>query len=163
MRKRKRKRKRKGKTMNDTKHSCTAENAPMFLDWIKNRGGIAVWRSVNLANPGASWSTPAYTDGKPTVKPTWESGDEPEAIYISTDDIEVFTSKEVKRFHVAVRMRGCGFTLKCTDGATRRIRREVAKIGEGAYYQFDYDTQDAVIMKPSGTITLTEWEKQNKA
>jgi hypothetical protein len=87
----------------------------------------------------------------------------PEAIYTSVDDFEVFTAVEAKRFHVAIRMGGCGYMLKCTDGATRRIRREVAKAGEGAFYRFDYDTQDAVIMKPSNTITLAEWEKQNKA
>jgi hypothetical protein len=54
---------------------------------------------------------------------------------------------EVKRFHVAVRIGGQGFCLKVTDGGTRRIWRELAKAGTGSFYEFDYNTQEAVIYK----------------
>ena len=56
---------------------------------------------------------------------------------------------EVKRFRVGVRWGSQGFTLKVTDGGSRRIRREVSKAGDGAYHVFDYMTQEAVIMKPA--------------
>ena len=56
---------------------------------------------------------------------------------------------EVKRFRVGVRWGSQGFMLKVTDGGTRRIWKEVSKAGEGAYYRFDYMTQEAVIMKPA--------------
>ena len=56
--------------------------------------------------------------------------------------------EEVKRFHVGVRMGSNGLALKVTDGGSRRIRREVSKAGEGAYYAFDYLTQDAIILRP---------------
>ena len=41
---------------------------------------------------------------------------------------------EVKRFHVAVRLGSQGFSLKVSDGGSRRIRREVAKAGAGAFF-----------------------------
>lgn len=47
--------------------------------------------------------------------------------------------------------------IKCTDAATRRIRAEVAKAGDGAYYVFDYATQEAVIMKPESQVSLLEF------
>lgn len=55
---------------------------------------------------------------------------------------------EVKRFHVAVRWGAQGFSLKLTDGATRNVRRALAKAGEGSTYTFDYDTQECVIYMP---------------
>jgi ribosomal protein S6 len=136
------------------KHHCTIENAPRFWDWIQNRGGIAVWRSINLSNPGASWSTPADRQDKPT----WEAGSVPERIVTDPDQVLVSVDREVKRFHVAVRPGSQGLTLKVTDGGSRRIRREVEKAGEGAYHVFDYgDHDNAVIMAPEKTMTLREW------
>jgi len=41
------------------KHIVTPEHATKMLGWLQTRGGIAVWPSVNLSNPGASWSTGA--------------------------------------------------------------------------------------------------------
>ena len=139
------------------KITCTLENAPKFSDWIKNRGGVAHWRSINMSNLGASWSTPALTDGKPTPKPTWEAESTPEIVVTNPDEVLVSVDAEVKRFHVAIRPGSQGFILKVSDGGTRRIRKEVAKAGEGSYHTFDYETQDAVIWKPKETQTLREW------
>jgi hypothetical protein len=55
---------------------------------------------------------------------------------------------EVKRFRVGIRLGAQGFKVKVTDGGTRRIWREIAKAGEGSFCEFDYMTQEAVIMKP---------------
>lgn len=59
---------------------------------------------------------------------------------------------EVKRFHIGLRMGSQGLIVKVTDGGTRRIRHEVAKAGDGAYYTFDYGTQEAVIMRPAPKV-----------
>lgn len=143
------------------KHVCNIENAERFLDWIKNRGGIAIWESINLSNPGASWSTPAQTDGKPTTKPNWQCANQPARIVTSTDDVEVAFDKEVKRFHVATRMGSQGLMIKVTDGGSRKIRKEVEKAGKGAYHVFDYGSyENAVIMAPEKTLSLTEWEQE---
>jgi hypothetical protein len=54
---------------------------------------------------------------------------------------------EVKRFHIGVRLGSQGFIVKLTDGATRRVWKEIAKAGEGSFCRFDYGTQEAVIYK----------------
>lgn len=142
---------------------CEASNAPKFLDWIKNRGGVALWRSINLSNPGASWSSPAKTlEGSPTPQPTWEAGKTPEKVITDPEKIVVFTSKVVKRFHVGVRTGSQGLSLKVTDGGSRRIRKEVEKAGKGAYHVFDYgDYENAVIMASDKEISLADWAQNH--
>ena len=96
----------------------------------------------------------------PYPKPTWEADLKPERVITSPDDIEVFTAKEHKRFRVGIRRGDQGFVMKVTDGGTRRIRSEVAKAGDGAYYEFDYETQEAVILKTEVVGTLSEYAKK---
>lgn len=140
------------------KHHCTLENAPKFADWIANRGGVAVWRSINLSNPGASWSSPALTeDGQPYPQPTWQADKQPERIITDSEEILVTEDEEVKRFRVGVRRCDQGLTFKLTDASSRKIEKAVEKAGEGAYYVFDYETQDAVIMKPAKSYMLKAW------
>lgn len=143
------------------KHSCTNHIASTFLDWIRNRGGVKVWTSVDLSDPGFSMSSPALTvEGLPYPKPHWKVGTDP-MLVTNTDDIEVHCDKEVKRFHVAIRRGSQGLCFKCTDASSRRIRKEVDKAGEGAYYYFDYTAQEAVIMapEPGKSMSLTDWGK----
>lgn len=136
------------------KHECSPENALLFHDWILNRGGVAVWSSINLSNPGATWSTPANnTDGSPTTKPTWQADSVPSMVITDPHEIAVITGKEVKRFHVGVK-RGYGLSFVLTDAASRRVRKAVEDAGEGSWYVFDYDRQNAVIMAPSVTMSL---------
>ena len=69
--------------------------------------------------------------------------------------------KEVKRFHVAVRLGSQGMSYKVTDGGTRRIRAEVEKAGDGAYYTFDYDDyKNAAIMAPEKEMSLSAYAKE---
>ena len=140
-------------------HIIREENARQIADWLQTRGGIAIWESANLSNPTANWTTPAHNqDGTPRAgKPTWEAASRP--VRIITDPKEIIISKdvEVKRFHVAVRLSGQGLMLKVSDGGSRRIRREVAKAGEGAYHLFDYTEQSVLIMKPASQVPLDKW------
>ena len=139
-------------------------NAERMWTWLMDRGGIAVWSSINLANPGASWRTPAFTDENPPVlypKPNWQVSNTPQII---TDpaEVEVTEDEEVNRFHVAVRMSSNGLTMKVTDGGSRRIKRAVAKAGEGAYYEFDDETQEAVIYRPKSVVPIADWISRRK-
>ena len=135
------------------KHQTSPDNADRFREWFKTRGGIAVWPSINLSNPGASWTTPALNrDGTPTKKPTWQASNTPRII-TDPSEVEVLRPKEVKRFHVGLR-RSNGPIVKITDAATKRVRREVEKAGPGAWYEFDYWAQDAVILVPDGVEAL---------
>lgn len=138
---------------------CDSENAEKFLDWIRTRGGIAVWRSHNLSNPGASWSTPALTEGAPTAKPTWEAGNSRERVVTDPSQVLVTWMRELKRFHVAINW--SGLCAKLTEASSARLRRAVAKAGEGAYYVFDHhgDYKNAVIMVPYFSCTLQAWSE----
>ena len=141
---------------------CRAENAKQFLTWIRERGGLALWRTLNLSNPGQSWTCPLKdAEGNIKGKPHGYADSEPCRIITNTDDVIVHVDKEVKRFHVGLIQRGMKIVL--TDGATRRVNAAVEKAGEGAYHVFD--GQDAVIMapEPGKSMTLTEWAKINNA
>lgn len=139
-------------------HLCDPENAAKFKAWIATRGGVAIWRSINLSNPGGSWSTPALQPGgQPTTKPTWQAETTPSRIITDPAEILVTVPREVKRFHVAIRM-GDSMNLTLTDGASRRVRREVAKAGDKAWYDLDRYTQEAVILVPDREVTLDQWE-----
>lgn len=139
-------------------YSCTAESAPKIAEWIKNRGGIAIWKSINLSNPAGSWTAP-YLDDKGAVKgkPTWEADEKPSRVITDPAEVYVTVPKEVKRFHVAVRMGGQGMSLKLTDASSKKVEEAVAKEGIGAWYAFDYGTQEAVIFVAEQELRLGEF------
>lgn len=143
------------------KHTIQSENAKKIHEWIDTRGGIFIWHSIDLSNPDKEIITPALTvDGKPYQKPHWSCSDTPARHITDVNDIIVSIDKEVKRFHVAVRFSSNGLSLKVTDGGSRRIRKEVEKAGDGAYYVFDYsDYNNAVIKIPSSKIPLSQYIK----
>ena len=136
------------------------QNAERIAEWLKTRGGLAIWKSVDLSDPGFSMTTPVNNaDGTPAVKPHWKLENTPSRII--TDPAEVLVSKdvEVKRFHIAIRPGSQGLNFKVSDGGSRRIRAEEEKAGEGAYHVFDFSTQEAVILKPESQVSLTEFLK----
>ncbi len=146
-----------------SKYDCNAREAEKISEWLDKRGGLLIWRSVNLSNPGGSWLTPYLDeDGKVYTKPNWQCDSAPEQHITSVDDVAVYTDKEVKRFHVATRMGGSGLSVKVTDAGTRRIRAEVAKAaekyGKEAWYVFDYgDDKNCVIMIQDELVPLAQW------
>jgi hypothetical protein len=156
--------------MSDTKSpvfECTPENAPRFWKWIHKRGGLAKWKSVDLSDPGKSWTTPVLDkDGQPSAKQHWKMANAPSETCTNPDEVMVVTEKEVKRYRVGIRVGSQGMSLKVTDAGSRRIRATLAKMNEErddemATYHFDYETQEAVFTVPDKMITLTEWAKQN--
>jgi hypothetical protein len=144
----------KGKTMIKT----NIANAKVLTEWIANRGGIAVWNSIDLSDPTKEWFTPALDqDGNPYKKPSWQADNNP-TIVTETENVLLFTSKEVKRFHVGIRKGSQGMVMKVTDAGSERIRKACEKFKD-SWYEFDYLTQDAVILVPENEITLTEYLK----
>ena len=146
------------------KLTCSRANAPTLLEWIRTREGIAVWRTVNLSDPGRSWSAPVIDkQGDRLVRPHSYAASEPERIITSADDVDVQVGKEVKRFHVGIERHTMAFKL--TTAASDRVRREVDKASTkhqcDAWYEFDYNAQDALIFIPASTQTLTEFAKEN--
>lgn len=146
------------------KYQIKPENAALIWTWLQTRGGIAIWDSINLSNPGGSWTTPATDQaGNPALKPTWQVGNEPSRIITDPADVEVVVPHLWKRFHVGVRVGRQGLSLKVTEGGTRRIRAALHKAGEGAWHEFDYEAQDALIYIPAKTVPISEWIAQQGA
>jgi hypothetical protein len=140
------------------RHIVTAENAAKFWEWLQTRGGLAIWKSIDLSNPGLSWTTPANAvDGTPTPKPTWKAESTPSRIITDPAEVVVSIDHEVKRFHVAIRRGSQGFSFKLTDASSDRIHKAVAKAGKDSYHLFDYDTQEAVIMEPESQVPLADF------
>lgn len=137
-------------------------HAERFSNWINTRGGIAQWKSIDLSDPGATCVTPAKAeDNSDYPRPHQKYADTPVFVITSPDEVFLTISKEVKRFHVAVRRGAQGFKIKCTAASSRRIEKTLEKLGPEAYYQFDYETQEAVFYLLDSKITLTEWRKQH--
>ena len=135
-----------------------AEDAHKMLDWVRTRDGIATWKSINLSNPTGSWTTPVkQANGEPTAKPNWQVENVPSVVITDPAKIGVAVDEEVKRFHVAIRRGAQGMSYKLTDVASRRLRREVDKAGAGAYFVFDYEYQDAIILRPVSVTPLLEY------
>ena len=137
-------------------HECQEQNAEKFWKWITTRDGIAVWKSANLSNLSASWSTPATIrkgdcEGQtgdeiiPYPKPTWQAESTP-TIITDAARVEVFAGVEFKRFHVGIK-RGYGFSFTLTTAASRRVEKAQEEAGEDSYHEFDYERQDAIIFK----------------
>lgn len=135
-------------------HVVQQADAPKILEWIKTRGGVLIWESINLSNPGASWTTPALdASGAPVTKPNWQCANEPVRKITDPAEIDVVTAEVVKRFHVGTRW-GDGLSIKVTDGGSRRIRSEVAKAaektGKQAWYEFDYGSYENALILVEG-------------
>lgn len=144
-------------------HGIRVENAVKILNWIKTRGGVAVWRSVNLSNPGMSWTCPVNDEyGVAKPRPYGEAESTPSRVITSTDDIMVHTDVEVGRFKIHLRMSDNGLMLKLTDNSTLKVNKATRDAGPYAYHLFDYGTEEAVILAPDGnSMTLTQWAKES--
>ncbi len=144
--------------MTDITHHILAANAEQIWKWFQERGGIAIWKSVDMSNPGRSWTTPLRdAEGNPTARQDWRMEQTPSLIITDPAEVVVDVPKEVKRFRVAVRAGSQGLTLKCSDASSRRIRRECAKAGQESWHEFDYARQEAVIFVPGESMPLPQY------
>ena len=145
--------------MDNSKLEVIPANAGLIAKWIAERGGVAVWRSINLSNPSASWTCPVKDkDGTVNTRPNWQCASTPERIITDPAEVVVLKPREVRRFRVAVRQgMNNPYTLKLTDASTRKVREAVAKRGEGAWHEFDFSTQEAVIYTSEEPIPLLDF------
>jgi hypothetical protein len=120
-----------------------------FEEWIRERGGVAVWENANLSNPSAgAMFTPLYTDGKLTPQPSWQTVSTPAVVTDIARFRFVLEMREMDRLRVATRVGSQGLSLKLTDLSAKRLRKRLDKAGDEAMYRFDFDTQEAVIEIP---------------
>ena len=141
-----------------TRHRILVANADQVWRWFQERGGIAVWKSIDICTAGQSWTTPLRdSEGNSMPRQDWRMEEKPSLTITDPAEVVVDMPREVKRFRIAVRVGGQGLLLKCTAAASRRIRRECEKAGEGAWHDFDYATQEAVILVPGESKPLVEY------
>lgn len=138
------------------------ENEAKAIEWLKTRGGIAVWSNKDLGSPnlGQTAHTPAtHADGSPATSPHWTYGNgAPDRIVTNPAEVIVQTYREVA--HVKIR-RGPPY-LGCVHRADRaRLDRALESAGPDAAWTADYSTCkygspwfDAVITVPDQTRAL---------
>lgn len=89
---------------------------PRILDWIANRGGVAVWWNQAF--------TPAFTlTGERTPPPGWQFKPVPLEIITDPAGVTAYTEHLWKAFPVSLRRHG--MVMKLTDGAQRKLDREM--------------------------------------
>ncbi|MFN9112709.1 MAG: hypothetical protein ACK5XN_21805 [Bacteroidota bacterium] len=140
-----------------------ADIASQVAEWIEKRGGVAEYASVNLLNPSGTWICPIVDeDGKPTGKPNWQCRSEPEVVAKSLSEVEVVKATEFDRFRVRLKQDGSSLTV--SDGTQNRIDTALASArwstGGHSFLQFDYATQEAVIMVEGGKVPLEDYLRQ---
>lgn len=141
--------------------------AKQLWDWFKTRSGVLIWKSANLSNPVGEWFTPMFdAEGISNIsndrRPNWQCADistiPPNPVVMSNpNEVLVVIPKEVKRFRIALRRSGNGLSIKLTDHSSKRVHDETAKAKDkhgDAFYEFDYSTQEAVILVPAQEIPL---------
>ena len=143
--------------MNDHLHECSPDNAEKMLSWIEKRGGIAIWRSIDLGAPDLSWSTAArQEDGSIMTRPTWRADIAPFRIITDPKEVVVITRKEVKRIRIAIR-RGDGLSFVLTDHSSEKVKAALFKYGEESSYHFE--EREAVITVPDKKVLLSDWKR----
>lgn len=110
------------------------EHEAKAADWIKNRGGIAVWVNHDLGSPrvgGQSFTPAKAEDGTPMGSPHWRNGNAPACIITDASQVQVKEWREVARVKVR---RG----PPCFGGIHRKdkdkLNAALEKAGDGASY-----------------------------
>lgn len=143
------------------KHRITADHAALVTAWLRGRGGLLVWRSVDLCDPGKSWTTPVLgEDGQPVRQPSWQAAASPARVITSADEVEVVIPKRVRKFRVATRIGASGVRVKLTDASSAKLRAALEKAGPESWHEFNYDTQEALVFVPGRVMPLAEWEEE---
>lgn len=156
-------------------HEVTEQNAPKFLDWLQNRGGILVWKSHDLGSANLSVSTPATEKDATTPygSPGWKYPT-PSRHITSIDDVVVVTTKVVQSFVVKLKIQGMRVVL--TNGSSNRVDKALKRHGDTSSYRFGatgsaegstphalMEGEDIVeILVDDSVVPLREWAAKHK-
>ncbi len=153
------------------KHRTEAEHAPRFAKWFAERGGIAIWKTLDPENAGQTYTTPIKgPNGEPieSLRPHWSAEGKPSRIITDPSEVVVDKAVEFKRFHVGIRKKANGWRLKLNPASARRLnkykdqaREKSNPIEAGSFHLFDYEKQDCIVYYIDGEISLTEWIERN--
>lgn len=91
------------------------EHAGKYRDWLRHRGGLAVWTSQNIADRGSTAVTPADAGS-----PGWQYTAAPK-IVTAPADVGIYTEELYKRVRVALRVSSNGLSMKLTDHSQAKL------------------------------------------
>lgn len=142
------------------------ESAEQVWDWFRDRGGIIVWRSMDVDGPARQWTTPMQDAvGDAPSRPHYRA--RPDRYITDPGDVVVVESVECERFKVAMLETETG--VCCSDAGVRRIVRAVERanddrsLGCGAWHTLDVETGEAVIYRagdePVGLLEYVGMER----
>lgn len=141
--------------------TTTADNEAKLAEWLRERGGIAVWSNKDLGSPslGGQQFTPAtHKDGSPATSPHWSCGHAADFVVTDPAAVTIQEWREVSR----VKIRNGPPYLGCVHRLDRdRLDKALAAAGDGATYRRDYSAMkygspwfDAVIEVPASVRPL---------
>jgi hypothetical protein len=116
-----------------------------FKDWIDTRGGVVVWKNIDLGNSGTGrrFTPKVDADGKYYGPPHWSFGFE--ECCTSLDRFRfVKELKEVRRIKIAIE-RGSGLSWNLTEASSRRLRKAMDGYPDAVYH---FEGKEAVIETP---------------
>lgn len=146
------------------KYRVSEADADKILTWLRERGGILIWTSVDLSRPGESSTTP-FRDpaGIPVGKPHWRFGDHPRHI-TDISEVEVAEAEKVESLAVRIK-RGGELRLTLTSHSSAKLQERLAHWSQerntAAWYHFEgflvngWDT--AHIYVDSKIVPMQEW------
>ena len=144
--------------------TCTPENAPRIGHWIRERGGVAIFRLLNKFDPAKFWVVPVLNSkGERLVRPSLYAEPEPSRVIMDPAEVVVETYREIMRFHIEMEYaHGLGSTFHTTRNGTRKILEALEKVsaeyGVSTVYETDFYTHEAVIKILDTQASLSDWE-----
>lgn len=136
------------------------ENEAKAREWLANRGGIAVWRNVNMSSQslGSETFTPALTDGAPTPAPSWQA----RLSHVVTDPSAVMVEGKREVARVKVCRSKYGPPADPVSRGRAKLDKALAAAGADAWWEFSYENWDgfgpwleAVVYVPAGRRPLS--------
>lgn len=142
-------------------YSIQPENEKQIVEWLKNRGGVAVWANCDLGSPSIgnlSFTPATRRDGAKATSPSWQCGSEPAEVVTDQSKFEVVTYSEFRRVKVRTGPPMYGGLHRLDKD---KVYRAMDEAGEGAVWIPDYGDckygspwWTAVVKKLDGTRPL---------
>ena len=146
-------------------------NAPKFLIWLRERGGLSVWSSKDLGGPPSEVTTPyRNSEGEINVAPHWRYGDKPDRHVTNPDDVVVHVVSIADQFSIKPPVWRHGeYVLRAAD--EKRLTGVLRDFEGKSYATFSDskckdnisgnlygDSDTCTIMKTTAYVPLLVWE-----
>jgi hypothetical protein len=150
-------------------------DAPKFLTWLQERGGLSVWSSKDLGGPPSTVTTPyRNNEGEVNCAPHWRYGKTPDRHITEASDVEVYVDTQVDAFGVRTKKRAGECVL--VEAHEKQLKNALAFRGEDAYAVFTDSSwpgeqkefrpfsgcDTCTIMKTTTRVRLPLWEAHRK-